>query len=160
MNRPASGAHSQSMHYTPLSRPNMSPRTNDRYSNKPSRVSTENRSPSFGHDVSTQYQHPFSHSYPLPNRANPTVHIPGPSHERPYNDSRDYQGYREQAMPQRALSPPNVTGGMSGTSHFPALPPGAYVNPAFFRPEHPPALPPDIQRQMDILYNLRHLPPR
>lgn len=158
-NRPASGNHAEPMHYTPLSRPNMSAHTTDRYSSKPARVSTENRGTPFGQDVSSQQQQPLSHSYRLPHVANPTVYTTAPSHEQPYGHTRDYHGYREQAMPQRALSPPNGSGGMLSTSHFPALPPGAYVNPAFFRPDHQPALPHDIKRQMDILYNLRHLPP-
>lgn len=45
---------------------------------------------------------------------------------------------------------------------YPTLPPGAYVNPAFFTRTNeatlqtpPPNLPPDVQQQMDILNHFR-----
>ncbi len=131
--------------------------TTDRYAARPARKTGENRSSYIDREASNQQHRLMNDAYYPPNLSNSTLYNQGPSREQSFAQSR-YYGYTEPTTAHRTFSPTEINSGI-GSSHYPPLPPGAYVNPAFFQPTEPTNLPPDIQQQMEILYNLRRQPP-
>ena len=131
--------------YRPLSRPTMDHSTRDNVSARAVPEHPRNRGNfergqrlSDVRSISPALQSSSMNQFPL----QPFTSYPAPISQYPMLTSQTVESY-------------------SDVGGYPPLPPGAYVNPAFFNGTNEPAvpmsinLPQDIQIQMDILNNLR-----
>jgi H/ACA ribonucleoprotein complex non-core subunit NAF1 len=79
---------------------------------------------------------------------------------------QQYPSYDVPPFPHPTFSPSHLDGSFPPPASAPQLPPGAYVNPAFFNPpseggvQQQPHLATVIQQQMDILSNTWRRPPQ